>query len=123
MILVDTSVWIDHLHATERRLVTLLDADEVGCHPMVIEEFALGSIDQRDVVLGLLATLRRFPVLHHDELLALVSGRRLWGHRLSAADAHLLGSVALSPGSLLWTRDKGLRTACQEVAVPLVDDP
>jgi hypothetical protein len=55
MILVDTSIWIDHLHATEPRLVELLGVDQVGCYALVVEEMALGSIVQRDVVLDLLA--------------------------------------------------------------------
>lgn len=95
MILVDTSVWIDHLHKTERQLVEQLEVDEVGGHPAVIEELALGSIAQGEGVLSLLGSLRQFPALRHDEILALVGNRRLWGRGLSAVDAHLLGSVAL----------------------------
>lgn len=79
MILVDTSVWIEHLRAADARLVELLGDDEAGCHPLVIEELALGSIKQRDVVLDLLANLYQFPVVTHDEVLRLVGRRRLWG--------------------------------------------
>lgn len=122
MILVDTSVWIDHLHEPVPRLVALLESDEVGCHPLVIEELALGSLKHRDTLLGLLASLHRFPVLSHHEVLALVRARRLWGRGLSAADAHLLGSAALSAGARLWTRDKRLQAACQEADVPVVDE-
>lgn len=119
MILVDTSVWIDHLHATEPALVELLGNDDVGCHPLVIEELALGSIAQRAAMLELMASLRPFPVLNHDELLALVEGRRLWGRGLSATDAHLLGAVALVGGARLWTRDTRLAAAAEAVGVPL----
>ena len=122
MILVDTSIWIDHLHVIEDRLVNLLTDDEVGCHPSVIEELALGSIRQRDAVLDLLSNLRQFPVLSHQEVLHLVQHRRLWGKGLSAIDANLLGPVALVQGAQLWTRDKRLRTVCAEVGVPLVDE-
>lgn len=65
MILVDTSVWLDHLHSTEPRLVEFLERDEVGCHPLVVEELALGSIKGRTTVLGLLGRLARFPQLKH----------------------------------------------------------
>jgi predicted nucleic acid-binding protein len=121
VILVDTSVWIDHLHDSVPQLVALLERDEVGCHPLVIEELALGSITRRDIVLGLLASLHRFPVLSHHEVLALVRAQRLWGRGLSGVDAHLLGSAALSSGARLWTRDERLRAACQDAGVPAVN--
>jgi predicted nucleic acid-binding protein len=68
VILVDTAIWIDHLHSAERRLVELLRTDEAGCHPQVIAELALGSIKQRREVLDLLSNLQQFPVLTHDEV-------------------------------------------------------
>jgi hypothetical protein len=120
MILVDTSVWIDHLHSAEPALVELLGRDEVGCHPLVIEELALRSIKQRGDVLELLGHLGVFPDLTHDEVLNLVEKRRLWGQGLSAVDAHLLGSVSLVPGAKLWTRDKRLVAVSRNVGVPLL---
>lgn len=123
MILVDTSVWIDHLHTAEPRLIELLGDDEVGCHRYVIEELALGSIKQRDKVLELLGSLRDFPTLNHDEVLSLVGRHRLWGRGLSAVDAHLLGSVALKGAATLWTRDKRLGAACRDVGVAYLDEP
>lgn len=118
MILVDTSVWIDHLHTADPVLAAALEHDEVGTHPFVIEELALGSIARRHDVLGLLADLRSFPVLRHGEVLLFVERHRLWGRGLSATDVHLLGSVVLTPGARLWTRDKRLAVACREVGVP-----
>lgn len=119
MILVDTSIWIDHLHAAETRLVTLLTDDEIGCHRLVIEELALGSIKQRDSVLDLLSNLHQFPTVTHLEILHLVERRRLWGRGLSAIDVNLLGSVALVEGAQIWTRDTRLTAACTEVGVPV----
>ncbi len=123
MILVDTSVWIDHLHAGEALLVDLLGRDQVGCHSLVIEELALGSIKRRDEVLGLLSNLATFPVLSHSELRHFVDAHRLWGRGLSAVDAHLLGSVALGGGGMMWTRDKRLLAACEAVGVSAVTEP
>jgi len=122
VILVDTSVWIDHLHRTEPHLVDRLENDEVGCHPLVIEELALGSIKQRTAVLELLENLRQFSVLSHAEVMTFVDNRQLWGRGLSAVDAHLLGSVLLVGGSRLWTRDKRLISVCREVGVAYLDE-
>ncbi len=117
MILVDTSVWIDHLHSTDTRLAGLLADDEIGCHPHVVEELALGSIANRGQVIDLLTNLMEFPVLTHDELMHLVESRKLWGRGLSPVDAGLLGSVLLVNGARLWTRDKRLRVACVQAGV------
>ncbi|HEY1619649.1 MAG TPA: type II toxin-antitoxin system VapC family toxin [Streptosporangiaceae bacterium] len=122
MILIDTSIWIDHFHASEPALVALLRDDQVGCHRAVIEELALGSIRQRSRVLGLLGSLREFPVLTHEEVMALVDGRRLWGRGLSTVDVHLLGSVMLTGGARLWTRDKRLLAACGDVGAAYVEE-
>jgi len=120
--LVDTSIWIDHFHASEPSLVALLRDDQVGCHRSVIEELALGSIKQRDSVLALLESLHRFPILTHEELMALVDARQLWGRGLSAVDVHLLGSVMLVGGARLWTRDKRLLAACRDSGVAYVEE-
>ncbi len=121
MILVDTSVWIDHLHATDPTLVDALARDDVACHPLVIQEMALGSIKNRDVVLASLGRLTQSPTLNHDELLTLVSAHALWGKGLSPVDAHLLGSVLLSQGTRLWTRDKSLKASAVLIDAVTVD--
>jgi predicted nucleic acid-binding protein len=100
----------------------VVDEDEIGCHRSVIEELALGSIKQRDVVLDLLSNLRQFPTVTHLEILHLVEHRRLWGSELSAVDVNLLGSVALVDGAQLWTRDKRLSAVCAEIGVPVIDE-
>jgi predicted nucleic acid-binding protein len=119
--LVDTSVWIDHLHATELVLTNILARDDVACHPLVIQELALGSIKNRDAVLASLGRLKQAPTLSHHELLTLVSAHALWGQGLSPADAHLLGSILLSPGAQLWTRDKALKASAASVGATTVD--
>lgn len=122
MILVDTSVWIDHFHGSEPRLVAYLEEDQVGCHPAVIEELALGSIKRRDAVLSLLENLRSFPALTHAEVITMVSARKLWGRGLSSVDAHLLGSVAVHPGAAMWTRDKRLLDVCRDAGVAYLEE-
>ncbi|MDR2895237.1 MAG: type II toxin-antitoxin system VapC family toxin [Propionibacteriaceae bacterium] len=124
MILVDSSVWIDHFHQTEAALVAALGANLVLSHTFVIQELALGSIAKRQLVLGLLGALPKASVLSHDEWLALCESHRLWSHGLSPIDVHLLGSTLLQPGLSLWTRDKRLRQAALEVgATVFADNP
>lgn len=120
MILVDTSVWIDHLHKAEPALVDVLARDEVVCHTLVIQELALGRIKSRRAVLDSLVRLRALPALSQAELLTFVEVNELWGRGLSAVDGQLLGSLLLSPAAQLWTRDKRLRTVAGELGVPLV---
>jgi len=117
MILVDSSVWIDHFHSADERLVALLQQDLVGTHPLVIEELAAGSIKRRAEVLAHLGRLRRFPMLSHDELMEFVERRRLWGRGIGPVDLHLLGSVLVVDGATLWTRDRRLKAAAEAVGV------
>jgi predicted nucleic acid-binding protein len=121
VILVDTSVWIDHLRNSERQLVTLLGRDEVACHPFVVEELALGSIKERSAFLDSLAQLRSVPLASHAEVRTLVESNRLWGRGLSAIDVQLLASVLIEGVALLWSRDKRLLAAAGDVGVAVVD--
>jgi predicted nucleic acid-binding protein len=120
MILVDTSVWIDHLHKAEPRLVEQLERDEVACHPLVIEELALGSLADRAAILSLLGDLAAMPMVSHVEVRTLVESHDLWGRGLSAVDAHLLASVRIVPGTQLWTRDRRLGAAANHIGVPSI---
>lgn len=117
MILVDTSVWIDHFHAPLPALVAHLEGDSVLCHPLVIEELAVGSLKDRGTVLLLLENVHQTPTLSHQEALALVEGRRLWGRGLGVVDVHLLGATLLTEGAQLWTHDKRLHAAAQEAGI------
>ncbi len=117
MILVDTSVWIDHLHRHDVELARLLEAVEVFSHPMVIGELALGSLRDRDAVLSLMRALPPAGVATHDETMALVEARQLYGRGLGLVDAHLLASVLLTPGARLFTRDRRLAAAASVLGI------
>lgn len=111
MILVDTSVWVDHLRRGDARLVALLESASVLIHPFVIGEIACGSLANRGNVLGLLQDLPSAAVAEADEVLAFIERHRLWGMGVGYIDAHLLASVSLTGHARLWTRDKRLRSA------------
>jgi predicted nucleic acid-binding protein len=117
MILVDTSIWIDHLHRTEPRLVALLEDAEVCVHPMIIGELALGSLRDRSVVLSLLGDLPGIAVAAHAEVLRFIESQALYGIGLSLVDAHLLAALRLSSTAKLWTRDRRLQSAAKRLGV------
>lgn len=111
MILVDTSVWIDHLRASNATLVDLLESAEVATHPLVIGELAVGSIRRRADFLDLLGQLPSMPVANSAEVLTFIDARTLYGQGLGIVDVHLLASATLLPGSTIWTRDSRLLSA------------
>jgi len=115
MILVDTSVWIDHLHQAERALAAALDDGEVVTHPFVIGELAVGRLRDRAGVLGALGEMPWLPSVGHGDALELIERRDLHGRGLGFIDIHLLASVLISPGARLWTRDRRLRAVAEEL--------
>jgi predicted nucleic acid-binding protein len=117
-LLVDTSVWVDHLRHRNAALVELLTAEQVRVHPFVIGELACGNLAQSNEVLGLLAALPRVPVVDHDEVITFVEDQHLMGRGLGWIDVHLLASAALASVAF-WTLDKRLSTAGRELGLVL----
>ena len=117
MILVDTSVWIDHLRYGDSSLVNLLNTGQVLAHPFVIGEIALGSLRQREVILDTLNNLPRAKIATDEEVLAFINQSKLYGLGVGYIDAHLLASVRLTLGTLLWTRDKRLCAAANQLGL------
>jgi len=115
MILVDTSVWIQHLRHTDPVLVASLNDGEVLTHPFVIGELACGNLRNREEILELLSRLPAAPEAEHAEVLRFIHTHALAGKGLGLIDAHLLASTALSGTGLLWTRDKKLGTVAQSL--------
>ena len=120
MILVDTSVWIDHLRTGNPRLEALLDEGEVVCHPFIIGELALGHLDNRRQILAFLGALPGVATAGPDEVMHLIDAHRLMGTGIGYLDAHLLASARLS-STPIWTFDTSLdRIAVKlEAAYPL----
>ncbi|HHW77386.1 MAG TPA: PIN domain-containing protein [Xanthomonadaceae bacterium] len=108
MILVDTSVWIDHLRAGELLLVELLDTNRVLVHPFIIGELACGNLNNRKTVLSLLRKLPTARLATDDEVLFFIERHGLMGRGIGYIDAHLLAAMSLTGTVRLWTRDKRL---------------
>ncbi|MBE9060925.1 type II toxin-antitoxin system VapC family toxin [cf. Phormidesmis sp. LEGE 11477] len=119
MILVDTSVWVDHLRIGIPALAELLLQEQVLIHPFVIGELACGNIQNRREVLSLLHNLPLISVASEQEVLLLVESRSLMGRGVGYIDMHLLASVLIRNGSKLWTRDKRLIAITSEMNLSL----
>lgn len=107
MILVDTSVWIDHLQRGDARLRRHLEDGRVACHPFIVGELSLGRLRQHAEILVRLQRLPQLPIAGHQEVLGLVELRRLMGSGIGWVDANLLASVLIA-GARLWTLDRAL---------------
>jgi len=116
LILVDTSVWVDHLRRGNARLEAFLDDGLVLVHPFVVGELALGRLKRRTEVLGLLAEMPRAEAASHEEALEFVDRHDLPGSGVGWVDVHLLVSAALARASL-WTLDRRLARAAGRLAL------
>lgn len=114
--LVDTSVWVDHLAKGNSSLADLLEAGEVETHPFVIGELALGNLRFREGILESLEALPSVPQAEHPEVMHLVADRTLAGSGLGWVDAHLLAS-ALIGRTRIWTLDRSLAAAAERLGV------
>ncbi len=108
MILVDTSVWIDHLRAGDSNLTTLLESAQILMHPFVIGELACGNLKNRRELVALLGELPQVAVATDEEVRFFIEQHKLMGRGVGYIDAHLLAAVSLAAPALLWTRDKRL---------------
>ena len=117
MILVDTSVWIDHLNKGDSDLAAALIAGHVVCHPYVIGEIALGSLKARTDVLSLLQGLPEVQIASPEEILELIESKALFSHGIGYIDICLIAATLLSPGIKIWTRDKHLHAVCEDLGI------
>lgn len=115
MILVDTSIWINHLRSGDTRLIDLLDRSQALAHPFVIGELACGNLRKRDEILRLFNDLPLSPVASQAEALLFIERNNLMGQGIGYIDIHLLAATALAENTLLWTGDKRLKKAANKM--------
>jgi predicted nucleic acid-binding protein len=116
VILADTSVWVDHLRASDKALAALLDRGGL-VHPFVIGELALGHLRQRQIVLNALSDLPCASVATAEEVLHFIERHKLSGRGVGLIDAHLLAAVQLTAGTALWTKDKRLHRVAVDLGL------
>ena len=116
MVLVDTSIWVDHFRHRISLLEDLLNSGEVATHPFVIGELACGNMRNRAEILTLISELPTLKVVSHSEALHLVNARSLHGKGIGWIDIHLLSSSLLNRAPL-WTRDKKLHAVAKALGI------
>lgn len=117
MILVDSSVWIDHFRGTEDSLALHLGENTVLIHPWVIGELACGTLPDRSNTLTLLQGLPRSIIASHEEIMHVIDRYRLMGRGIGYIDVALLASALLEGDALLWTRDRRLQDVSVELSI------
>lgn len=107
MVLVDTSVWVEHFRHGKIGLETLLCDGQVICHPFILGELACGNLKSRAQILSLINALPAAHLAEHEEVIRFIENYHLMGKGLGYVDVHLLASAVLTNVSL-WTLDKRL---------------
>lgn len=115
MVLVDTSIWNDHLRSNVLSLTRLLSYNQILSHPFVRGELALGNLQQLKQVLSCLDNLPQAPLVLADEINFFIESNSLFGVGIGLVDAHLLASTRLTANTLIWTRDKRLLAAAMRL--------
>jgi hypothetical protein len=116
MVLVDSSVWIEHLRAGNPALAGLLSETRVLTHPLIAGELACGNLKNRAAILADFDALPSATPASHQEVLRLVDDRKLWGRGLGWIDMHLLASARLS-GCQFWTLDRRLAQSARDLGL------
>ncbi|MDB5847260.1 MAG: VapC toxin family domain ribonuclease [Rhodoferax sp.] len=119
MILVDTSVWVDHLQKGNDELAQALNRGQVSMHPFVLGELGLGSLQQRAQILDALQNLPFAAMATDTEVMGFISANVLHGIGIGYVDAHLLASTRLTPGTKLWTLDRRLQAAATRLGLAI----
>ena len=117
MILVDSSIWVDHLRRGLPELEALLADERVLTHPFIIGEMAMGSLRDRRAVIHDLSNLPKALVAEDDEVLRFVEDLAIYSRGIGYVDAHLLASTKLTPEATLWTRDSRFRAVAYELGL------
>lgn len=116
MILVDTSVWIDHFHRPDPQLVELVRGGALVQHRLVTAELAMGNLAQWRRTVDLLDALPQAPELDHPGFLDFVAAHGLAGSGIGVVDAHLLASASAARAAI-WTRDRRLAEAAERLGI------
>jgi len=123
VILVDSSIWVDHLHHGHDLMRKLLLSRAVVMHPFVLQEIALGSLRDRASVLSTLAKLPQARTASTEDVMLLIETRSLYSTGIDLTDVHLLAAALIDDNTLVWTRDRRMREAADRLGVCYTPSP
>jgi predicted nucleic acid-binding protein len=116
MILVDTSIWVDHFRKGNAHLRDRLIEGQVSCHPFIIGELACGNLKKRGEIILLLHALPNVNTISNDEALYFIEEKRLMSLGIGIVDVHLLAS-AIMTNTALWTADRRLKEVARRLDI------
>jgi predicted nucleic acid-binding protein len=117
LILADTSIWIDHFRKGDDELARQLNRGQIVMHPWVIGELSLGQLSHRAEILSTLADLPATLVASNAEVFGVIERYGLSGTGIGYVDAYLLAATLLTPDTMLWTRDRRLGSAAENMGL------
>jgi len=116
MVLVDTSVWVEHLRSGSIGLERLLNSGSVVCHLFIVGELACGNLSNRVEILTLLQALPLAIHAEHEEVIHFTENYSLMGKGVGYIDMHLLVSALLTKVPI-WTLDKKLKKVSSKLGL------
>ena len=117
MILADTSVWVDHFRKRDAALYQQLQRNAISIHPFIVTELILGNLPDRQKTTASLDLLPMVKVAQMSEVRRMIEAHSLFRRGIGFVDAHLLASTLITPHTVLWSRDKGLRDIAETLGL------
>jgi len=117
VILADTTLWIDYFRSGNAEMRKQLANAQIATHPFIVAELSLGSLRERGKTLAYLEMLPQVQVADLSEVRRMIEAQALYSKGIGLTDAHLIASTLITPSTMLWARDKRLRSVADGLGI------
>jgi predicted nucleic acid-binding protein len=118
VIIVDTSVWVDHIRGRSTPLEDILGQSRIALHPFVFGELMLMGLPKSGpFAQNAFAKYAEAIVASPPEVAAFINWAKLAGEGIGYVDAHLLMSARLTPDGKILTLDKDILAQAKRFGV------
>jgi predicted nucleic acid-binding protein len=117
VIVVDTSIWVDHIRGIDSPLDDILGSGIEMLHPFVFGELLLNGLPKQGAFAERLAMLKPAPVASTADVAAFIGWAKLFGTGIGYVDTHLLVSAKLLPDGKLLTKDRALAEQAERLGI------